>query len=152
MYKGNADWTYIEKVKNNPRMHIPVFANGDINTPERAKYIRDELGLDGAMIGRASIGNPWFFKRVKSFLNSNEEIQPPSIEERAQVAKRHLEMSVSWKGEKLGVYETRRHYSNYFKGIENFKPFRKKLVTTETSKEVYEVLDSIAEQFAEYSF
>ena len=152
MYKGNADWTYIEKVKNNPRMHIPVFANGDINTPERAKYIRDKLGLDGAMIGRASIGNPWFFKHVKSFLNSNEEIQPPSIEERAQVAKRHLEMSVSWKGEKLGVYETRRHYSNYFKGIENFKKYRTSLVTAPTSGEVCSILDEIKERFSQATF
>ena len=152
MYKGNADWTYIEKVKNNPRMHIPVFANGDINTPERAKYIRDALGLDGAMIGRASIGNPWFFKRVKSFLNPNEEVQPPSIEERAQVAKRHLEMSVSWKGEKLGVYETRRHYSNYFKGIENFKKYRTSLVTAPTSVEVCSILDEIKERFSQATF
>ena len=152
MYKGNADWTYIEKVKNNPRMHIPVFANGDINTPERAKYIRDKLGLDGAMIGRASIGNPWFFKHVKSFLNSNKDIQPPSIEERAQVAKRHLEMSVSWKGEKLGVYETRRHYSNYFKGIENFKQYRTSLVTAPTSLEVCSILDEIKERFSQATF
>ena len=152
MYKGNADWTHIEKVKNNPRMHIPVFANGDINTPERAKHIRDKLGLDGAMIGRASIGNPWFFKHVKSFLNSNKEIQPPSIEERAMVAKRHLEMSVSWKGEKLGVYETRRHYSNYFKGIENFKQYRTSLVTAPTSVEVCSILDEIKERFSQATF
>ena len=152
MYKGDADWSYIEKVKNNPRMHIPVFANGDINTPERAKFVRDNLGLDGAMIGRASIGNPWFFNEVKHYFETGEHKPAVSIKERAAIAKRHLEMSVSWKGERLGVYETRRHYSNYFKGIENFKPFRQKLVTTETSKEVYEVLDSIAEQFAEYSF
>ena len=152
MYKGDADWSYIEKVKNNPRMHIPVFANGDINTPERAKFVRDNLGLDGAMIGRASIGNPWFFNEVKHYFETGEHKPTASIKERAAIAKRHLEMSVSWKGERLGVYETRRHYSNYFKGIENFKPFRQKLVTTETSKEVYEVLDSIAEQFAEYSF
>ena len=152
MYKGDADWSYIEKVKNNPRMHIPVFANGDINTPERAKFVRNNLGLDGAMIGRASIGNPWFFNEVKHYFETGEHKPAVSIKERAAIAKRHLEMSVSWKGERLGVYETRRHYSNYFKGIENFKPFRQKLVTTETSKEVYEVLDSIAEQFAEYSF
>jgi nifR3 family TIM-barrel protein len=152
MYKGDADWSYIEKVKNNPRMHIPVFANGDINTPERAKYVRDSLGLDGAMIGRASIGNPWFFNEVKHYFETGTHKPPASIKERAEVARRHLEMSVSWKGERLGVYETRRHYSNYFKGIENFKPFRQKLVTTETSKEVYTILDSIAEKFAEYSF
>ena len=152
MYKGDADWSYIEKVKNNPRMHIPVFANGDINTPERAMFVRDELGLDGAMIGRASIGNPWFFNEVKHYFETGLHKEPTSIKERAEVAKRHLEMSVAWKGERLGVYETRRHYSNYFKGIDNFKPYRQKLVTTETSNEVYEILDSISEKFAQYSF
>ena len=152
MYKGDADWSYIEKVKNNPRMHIPVFANGDINTPEKAMFVRDELGLDGAMIGRASIGNPWFFNEVKHYFETGLQKEPTSIKERAEVAKRHLEMSVAWKGERLGVYETRRHYSNYFKGIENFKPYRQKLVTTETSNEVYEILDSISEKFAQYSF
>ena len=152
MYKGDADWSYIEKVKNNSRMHIPVFANGDINTPERAMFVRDELGLDGAMIGRASIGNPWFFNEVKHYFETGLHKEPTSIKERAEVAKRHLEMSVAWKGERLGVYETRRHYSNYFKGIENFKPYRQKLVTTETSNEVYEILDSISEKFAQYSF
>ena len=152
MYKGDADWSYIEKVKNNPRMHIPVFANGDINTPERAMHIRDNLGLDGAMIGRASIGNPWFFNEVKHYFKTGFHKQLASIKVRAAVAKRHLEMSVAWKGEKLGVYETRRHYSNYFKGIENFKPFRQKLVTTESSEEIYDILDSISERFAEYSF
>ena len=148
MYKGDADWSYIEQVKNNQRMRIPVFANGDINTPERAIYVRDSLGLDGAMIGRASIGNPWFFKEVKHLFSTGNHLEPSSIQERARVAKRHLEMSVSWKGERLGVYETRRHYSNYFKGIENFKPFRTKLVTTETSVEVFEVLDSIVANFS----
>ena len=152
MYKGDADWSYIEKVKNNPRMHIPVFANGDINSPERALFIRDKLGLDGAMIGRASIGNPWFFNEVKHYFETGLNKEPASIKERALVAKRHLEMSVAWKGERLGVYETRRHYSNYFKGIENFKPYRQKLVTTESSSEVYQILDSISEKFAEYSF
>tara|TARA_A100001234_G_scaffold34122_1_gene26646 strand:- start:1777 stop:2766 length:990 start_codon:yes stop_codon:yes gene_type:complete len=152
MYKGDADWSYIEEVKNNPRMHIPVFANGDINTPERAKHVRDNLGLDGAMIGRASIGNPWFFNEVKHYFQTGAHKEPASIKERADVAKRHLEMSVAWKGERLGVYETRRHYSNYFKGIENFKPYRQQLVTAESSAEVYEILESISEKFAEYSF
>ena len=152
MYKGDADWSYIEEVKNNPRMHIPVFANGDINTPERAKHVRDNLGLDGAMIGRASIGNPWFFNEVKHYFQTGTHKEPVSIKERADVAKRHLEMSVAWKGERLGVYETRRHYSNYFKGIENFKPYRQQLVTAESSAEVYEILESISEKFAEYSF
>ena len=152
MYKGDADWSYIEKVKTTPRMHIPVFANGDINTPERAMHVRDNLGLDGAMIGRASIGNPWFFNEVKHYFETGAHKKPASIKERAAIAKRHLEMSVAWKGERLGVYETRRHYSNYFKGIENFKPYRQKLVTTESSEEVYKILKSISEKFAEYSF
>tara|TARA_B100000475_G_scaffold193619_1_gene168442 strand:- start:371 stop:1348 length:978 start_codon:yes stop_codon:yes gene_type:complete len=148
MYKGDADWSYIEKVKNNPRMHIPVFANGDINTPEKAMFIRDSLGLDGAMIGRASIGNPWFFDEIKHYFKTGEQRPEVSIKQRAAVAKRHLEMAVAWKGERLGVYETRRHYSNYFKGIENFKPYRQSLVTAEESKEVFNILDSIAQKFS----
>ena len=148
MYKGDADWSYIEKVKNNPRMHIPVFANGDINTPEKAMFIRDSLGLDGAMIGRASIGNPWFFDEIKHYFKTGEQRPEVSIKQRAAVAKRHLEMAVAWKGERLGVYETRRHYSNYFKGIENFKPYRQSLVTAEESKEGFNILDSIAQKFS----
>ena len=148
MYTGDADWSYIEKVKNNPRMHIPVFANGDINTPEKAMFIRDSLGLDGAMIGRASIGNPWFFDEIKHYFKTGEQRPEVSIKQRAAVAKRHLEMAVAWKGERLGVYETRRHYSNYFKGIENFKPYRQSLVTAEESKEVFNILDSIAQKFS----
>ena len=148
MYKGDSDWSYIEKVKNNPRMHIPVFANGDINTPEKAMFIRDSLGLDGAMIGRASIGNPWFFDEIKHYFKTGEQRPEVSIKQRAAVAKRHLEMAVAWKGERLGVYETRRHYSNYFKGIENFKPYRQSLVTAEESKEVFNILDSIAQKFS----
>ena len=136
MYKGEADWRPIAKVKNNPRMFIPVFGNGDVNTPEKAKLMRDEFGLDGAMIGRASIGNPWFFNQVKTFLKTGEKIQAPSILERIHVAKRHFEMAVKWKGERLGILETRRHYSNYFKGIKDFKPYRTKLVTLETIEEL----------------
>lgn len=148
MYKGDADWTKIAEIKNNPRMHIPVFANGDINTPEKAMFIRDSLGLDGAMIGRASIGNPWFFDEIKHYFKTGEQRPEVSIKQRAAVAKRHLEMAVAWKGERLGVYETRRHYSNYFKGIENFKPYRQSLVTAEESKEVFNILDSIAQKFS----
>ena len=117
MYKGFADWTKITEIKNNPRMHIPVFGNGDVNTPEKAKEMRDEYGLDGAMIGRASIGNPWFFDQVKHYLKTGEKKQEPTIAERAEMAIRHLKMAVEWKGEILGVLETRRHYGNYFKGI-----------------------------------
>jgi tRNA-dihydrouridine synthase B len=139
MYKGNADWTPIREVKNNQRMFIPVFGNGDVNSPERARVMRDEYGLDGAMIGRASIGNPWFFKEVKQYLKNGETLDPPTIDERIITAKRHLEMSVKWKGERLGLLETRRHYSNYFKGIPDFKPYRTRLVTSDTLKEIMEV-------------
>ena len=147
MYKGVADWHPIAAVKNNPRMHIPVFGNGDLNTPELAKSMRDDFGLDGAMIGRASIGNPWFFNQVKHFLNKGTYLSPPRLEEKVAAARRHLEMAIEWKGENLGVLETRRHYTNYFKGIPNFKPLRTRLVTSDSSREVFQVLDEILEKF-----
>ena len=146
MYKGEANWNYIADVKNNQRMYIPVFGNGDVNSPEKAKIMRDQFGLDGAMIGRASIGNPWFFKQVKLFLNEGLTDFKPSIEDRIQTAKRHLEMAVSWKGEKLGVLETRRHYSNYFRGIPNFKPYRTQLVTTENLETLYNLFQELEEK------
>ena len=145
MYKGEANWKPIAEVKNNPRMFIPVFGNGDVNSPEKAKLMRDEFGLDGAMIGRASIGNPWFFNQVKAFLKTGEKTKPPSILERINVAKRHLEMSIKWKGDRLGVLETRRHYSNYFKGIKDFKPYRTKLVTLESTKELMNLFSELEE-------
>ena len=145
MYKGEANWKPIAEVKNNPRMFIPVFGNGDVNSPEKAKLMRDEFGLDGAMIGRASIGNPWFFNQVKAFLKTGEKTDPPSILERINVAKRHLEMSIKWKGDRLGVLETRRHYSNYFKGIKDFKPYRTKLVTLESTKELMNLFSELEE-------
>ena len=145
MYKGEADWTMIAEVKNNQRMTIPVFGNGDVNSPEKARIMRDDYGLDGAMIGRASIGNPWFFKQVKEYLETKKTICQPSLEERIITAKRHLEMAIKWKGERLGLLETRRHYSNYFKGIANFKPFRTRLVTGETTQEVMTVFDELEE-------
>ena len=147
MYKGAADWHPIAAVKNNPRMHIPVFGNGDLNTPELAKRMRDDFGLDGAMIGRASIGNPWFFNQVKHFLNTGTYLSPPRLEEKVAAARRHLEMAIEWKGENLGVLETRRHYTNYFKGIPNFKPLRTRLVTSDSSNEVFQVLDEILDEF-----
>ena len=147
MYKGEADWHPIAAVKNNPRMHIPVFGNGDLNTPELAKRMRDDFGLDGAMIGRASIGNPWFFNQVKHFLNKGTYLSPPRLEEKVGAARRHLEMAIEWKGENLGVLETRRHYTNYFKGTPNFKPLRTRLVTSDSSREVFQVLDEILEKF-----
>ena len=147
MYKGDADWSYISKVKNNPRMYIPVFGNGDVNTPERAMEMRDNYGLDGAMIGRASIGNPWFFNQVKHFMETGIHLPSPSIEQRVSVARRHLEMSVAWKGEILGVLETRRHYTNYFRGYKNFKPYRTRMVTSNHSQEIYDILNDVLQKF-----
>ena len=152
MYKGNADWNLISEVKNNKRMHIPVFGNGDVNSPEKARIMRDDYGLDGAMIGRASIGNPWFFKQVKEYLNTGISVSSPSLEERIYTAKRHLEMAINWKGERLGLLETRRHYSNYFRGVSNFKPYRTRLVTGDTTKEVMNVFKELEEKQSTFEF
>lgn len=152
MYKGNADWKPIAAVKNNPRMHIPVFGNGDVNCPEKAVEMRDEYGLDGTMIGRASIGNPWFFKQVKHYFNTGEYLKPITLQERVEAARRHLQMSIDWKGEKLGVFETRRHYTNYFKGIPNFKEYRMKMVTSDHSEDVFAAFDEVLEKFSDYQF
>ncbi|WP_124979104.1 tRNA dihydrouridine synthase DusB [Nonlabens xiamenensis] len=152
MYKGNAKWGPIAEVKNNPRMHIPVFGNGDVSTPELAMKMRDEYGLDGAMIGRASIGYPWFFREVKHFFETCTHLAPPTMAERVEVARRHLQMSIDWKGEKLGVFETRRHYTNYFKGIPNFKEYRMKMVTSDDAQGVFEAFDEVLEKFGDYSF
>lgn len=147
MYKGNADWKPIAEVKNNPRMHIPVFGNGDVSTPEKAMEMRDKYGLDGAMIGRASIGYPWFFNEVKHFFETGEHLAKPTIAERAEMARRHLQMSIDWKGEHLGVVETRRHYTNYFKGIPHFKEYRLKMVTSDDPKDVFATFDEVEEKF-----
>jgi tRNA-dihydrouridine synthase B len=146
MYKGEANWKPIAEVKNNPRMFIPVFGNGDVNSPEKAELMRDQYGLDGAMIGRASIGNPWFFNQVKEYFKTGKHAKKPSILERIKVARRHLEMSIKWKGERLGVLETRRHYSNYFKGIQDFKQHRTKLVTLETVSELMDVFTMLEQE------
>ena len=143
MYKGHADWAPIAQVKNNPRMNIPVFGNGDVNSPEKALEMKNKFGLDGAMIGRASIGNPWFFNQVKEYINTRKHIEKPTLSQRIMTAKRHLEMAVRWKGEKLGVLETRRHYSNYFRGIHNFRPYRTKLVTTNSLQSLFDVFKEI---------
>ncbi|MAN59256.1 MAG: tRNA dihydrouridine synthase DusB [Flavobacteriaceae bacterium] len=152
MYKGNADWAPIAEVKNNSRMHIPVFGNGDVDTPERAMEMRDTYGLDGAMIGRASIGYPWFFKEVKHYFETGTHCAPPTMEERVTAARRHLQMAIDWKGEKLGVFETRRHYTNYFKGIPNFKDYRAKMVTSDDSADVFAAFDEVLEKFGDYEF
>lgn len=152
MYKGHADWKPIAEVKNNPRMHIPVFGNGDVDTPEKAMEMRDVYGLDGAMIGRASIGNPWFFKQVKHFFKTGEHLAPISIEERVEAARRHLQLAINWKGEALGVFETRRHYTNYFKNIPHFKDFRTKMVTSDSADDVFAAFDEVLEHYADYQF
>ena len=152
MYKGEADWKPIAAVKNNPRMHIPVFGNGDVDSPEAAVRMRDDYGLDGAMIGRASIGNPWFFKEVKHYFETGEHLAPPTMEERVDAARRHLQMSIDWKGEKLGVFETRRHYTNYFKGIPHFKEHRMKMVTSDDSADVFAAFDEVLERFGDHQF
>lgn len=144
MYKGEADWTLIGEVKNNPRMHIPVFGNGDVDTPEKALENKNRYGVDGVMIGRASIGYPWIFNEIKHFMATGEHLAPPSLEQRVNAAKRHLEMSIKWKGEKLGVVEMRRHYANYFKGIPHLKEFRIKLVTEAAPELLFQTLDEIA--------
>jgi len=152
MYKGDAKWEPISEVKNNPRMHIPVIGNGDVNSPERAMLMRDKFGLDGAMIGRASIGYPWFFREVKHYFETGEKLAPPTMQERVEAAKRHLQMSIEWKGEKLGVFETRRHYTNYFKGIPDFKKYRMKMVTSDDSATVFETFEEVLQKFSEHQF
>lgn len=152
MYKGEADWRPIAEVKNNQRMHIPVFGNGDVDTPEAAVKMRDEYGLDGAMIGRASIGYPWFFNEVKHYFKTGEHLAPPTMHERVKAARRHLQMAIDWKGEKLGVFETRRHYTNYFKGIPHFKEYRMKMVTSDDAADVFAAFDEVQEKFGDFQF
>ena len=147
MYKGSADWSLIADVKNNSRMKIPVFGNGDVDSPEKALKYKNRYGVDGIMIGRASIGNPWFFNQVKHYMRTGLSLSLPSLEERVNVVKEHLDFSIKWKGNRLGVVEMRRHYANYFKGIANFKPIRTQLVTLDSSEELFGVLNSITNQF-----
>ncbi|HTJ49339.1 MAG TPA: tRNA dihydrouridine synthase DusB [Cyclobacteriaceae bacterium] len=147
MYKGSADWTLIGEIKNNPRMNIPIFGNGDIDSPEKALEYKNRYGVDGLMIGRAAIGYPWIFNEIKSYLNTGEKLSPPDMAERVRIAKQHLDFSIRWKGPKLGIFEMRRHYTNYFKGIPDFKPFRTKLVETDTYEEVSAILDEVGETF-----
>ena len=152
MYKGEADWTLIGEVKNNTRMHIPVFGNGDINSGEKALEMKKKYGIDGVMIGRAAIGYPWIFNEIKGYLKNKETISKPTIEDRGRLCKRHLKHSIAWKGEKLGIFETRRHYTNYFRGIPHFKDHRIKLVSSENPSEIIEILESIKDKFSEFSF
>lgn len=148
MYKGVANWERIAEVKENPRLHIPVFGNGDVDSPETALEKKEKYGVDGVMIGRASIGNPWIFNQIKAYIERGEILPGPTMAERIAVAKKHLELSIKWKGERLGIVEMRRHYSNYFKGIPNFKPLRLELVTQDDIDALYSVFDRIEESYA----
>ena len=145
MYKGHSDWSYIAKVKNNPRIHIPIFGNGDIDSPEKASEYRNTYGVDGIMIGRAAIGYPWIFNEIKHYFVTGKLLPSPTISDRVEAAKNHLLWSVEWKGERQGVLEMRRHYANYFKGIPNFKEHRQRLVTLDSSEEIIRELEVVRE-------
>lgn len=152
MYKGEADWTLIGEVKNNPRMRIPIFGNGDIDTPEKAIEYKNRYGVDGVMIGRASIGYPWIFNEIKHFIATGDHLAKPTVPDRVQAARQHLMSSVKWKGEVLGIMEMKRHYTNYFKGIDHFKEYRMKLVTSFNLNEILETLSEVEEAFCDYQF
>ena len=147
MYKGEANWDWIAKVKNNPRIKIPIFGNGDIDSPEKAKIYKERYGVDGIMIGRASIGYPWIFREVKHYLATGEILAPPSVEERVEAARQHLLHSIAWKGERLGIVEMRRHYTNYFRGFENIKIYRQQLVSTDGQEDILNILNEIEEVY-----
>ena len=147
MYTGEADWTLIGKVKENPRMHIPIIGNGDINSPEKAEQAFRRYGVDGIMIGRATYGHPWIFREIRHYLDTGEILPAMGVEERVELAKRHLARSVEFKGERVGVLEMRRHLSCYFKGLPDFKETRLKLVTLDDPQELCRVLDSVAERW-----
>lgn len=150
MYKGKADWTLIGKIKNNPRIHIPVFGNGDIATPEDAVAVKNKFGVDGVMIGRAAIGYPWIFREMRYFIETGEQLSPPTVGERIEACRRHVKKSVEWKGTTLGILEMRRHYANYLKGLPNIKEFRKQLVSTMEEEEIYVILQEIKSYYGDY--
>jgi tRNA-dihydrouridine synthase B len=150
MYKGEADWTLIGEVKNNPKMIIPVFGNGDVDTPEKVKSVQERYGVDGVMIGRGAIGNPWIFKEIKHYLKTNTFLEKPNIQERVNVCKQHLKHSITWKGERVGIAEMKRHYSSYFKAIPDFKQFRTRMVTSNSVAEVLEILNEVQNKFILY--
>ncbi|MBA3649244.1 MAG: tRNA dihydrouridine synthase DusB [Chitinophagales bacterium] len=147
MYKGQADWNLIGEVKNNSRMHIPVFLNGDVTSPEKVKYAFEKYGVDGVMIGRAAIGNPWFFNQAKHYLKTGTHLPLPDITGRINVSRTHLSKSIAWKGERLGILEMRKHYSNYFKGLPNVKEYRDQLVRLETEEEIENIFNQMGEAY-----
>src|SRR5690606_11641392 len=152
LYKGHSDWSHIARVKSNPRITMPIFGNGDIDSPEKALEYKNKFGLDGMMIGRAAIGYPWIFNEIKHFFETGEHLPVPTLADRVEAARNHLTWAIEWKGEKLGVFETRRHYTNYFKGIPNFKEYRTKMVSNDDAKDVFAALDEVLEVYADYEF
>ncbi|MCX6172852.1 MAG: tRNA dihydrouridine synthase DusB [Flavobacterium sp.] len=152
MYKGHSDWSHIARVKNNPRITMPIFGNGDIDSPEKALEYKNKFGLDGIMIGRAAIGYPWIFNEIKHYFKTGEHLAQPTMQDRVEAARNHLTWSMDWKGERVGIVEMRRHYTNYFKGISNFKEHRLKLVTLETAEALFKAIDEIQEIYSDYQF
>jgi tRNA-dihydrouridine synthase len=152
LYKGVADWTHIAEVKNNPRIQIPIFGNGDIDSPEKALEYKNKYGVDGIMIGRAAIGYPWIFYEIRHFVKTGEHLAPPDIHQRIKVIRQHLHRSVEWKGLKAGVNEMRRHYTNYLRGLPNVKEFRLKLVTISDVEQIDEILSSIVKYYDGFQF
>ena len=152
MYKGHSDWSHIARVKNNPRITMPIFGNGDIDSAEKALEYKNKYGIDGIMIGRAAIGNPWIFNEIKHFMKTGEHLAQPTMNDRIDAAKNHLIWSMDWKGEHLGIIEMRRHYTNYFKGIHSFKEYKQRLVTTDDSNGLMKIFEEIAEVYADYQF
>lgn len=152
LYKGEADWSLIAKVKNNPRIKIPIFGNGDINSAPKALEYKERFGVDGIMIGRAAIGYPWIFREIKHYVQHKELMAAPTLEERIAVCKKHLHKSFEWKGPKIGIFEMRRHYTNYLKGLPNIKEFRSRLVTLTTVEEIEAVLDEMYQYYKGYQF
>ncbi len=150
MYKGHSDWTHIQRIKNNPRITMPIFGNGDIDSPEKALEYKNRFGLDGMMIGRAAIGYPWIFDEIKHYFKTGEHLPKPGMPERIEAASNHLKWAMEWKGERLGIVETRRHYTNYFKNIHGFKEYRQRLVTTDGADDLMKVFDEIRDAFADY--
>ncbi|MDN5214815.1 tRNA dihydrouridine synthase DusB [Fulvivirgaceae bacterium BMA12] len=153
MYKGEANWRFIAEVKNHPDIHIPIFGNGDVDSPEKALEYKNKYGVDGIMIGRGAIGNPWLFDQIKHYFKTGKKLAEPDINERVQITKKHLDFSVEWKGERKGIFEMRRHYTNYFRGIPNFKPYRTRLVECDNYALIIDTLDEIGSKFQNaYSF
>ena len=150
LYRGNADWTLIGAVKNNPRMKIPIIGNGDIDGPLRAKEMIDRYGVDGIMIGRATVGRPWIFRDIRHYLNTGEFLPEPSVNEKADLALLHLDKSLEYKEGKRAIFEMRRHLSNYFKGLPHFKETRLKLLTAVEVDDIRNIINDIREKWGDF--